>query len=241
MSSPSAGVDHAAFGDIEKVPLSRLQRLAAAHLTRSWSAIPHVTHHDELDVTDLEALRRSQPPDDARPTVLAFLIKAVSSLLRDEPRFNSSLDAGGADLILKKYVHIGVAVDVTGGLLVPVLRNCDTQSVGAIAADVVRLSSKARDKGLPLADMSGGCFTISSLGRDGGMGFTPIINPPEVAILGLSALQERPCRGRNHSVDWRVMLPVSLSYDHRVINGADAARFITKLKARVAAPRALLG
>ena len=236
----SIGVDPAVFGEIEKVPLTRIQRLVGAHLANSWSSIPHVTQHDEIDVTELESLRKSLGAEHGiRVTTLAFCIKAVAGALKRETHFNASLEPGNANLILKKYVHIGFAVDTRNGLLVPVIRDCDTRSVAEIAAEIAQLSTRARDKGLPLTAMQGSCFSVSSLGRMGGTGFTPIINSPEVAILGLAAQQERPVRAADNGLAWRLMLPVSLSYDHRVINGVDAARFVMRLKTQLAEPRSL--
>jgi pyruvate dehydrogenase E2 component (dihydrolipoamide acetyltransferase) len=239
--APMPRIDHAAFGEVEVAPLSKIQRLTGAFLARNWASIPHVTHQDEADVTALETLRRSmaagQPPQ--RVTALAFCVKAVARALREFPRFNASLDPDGEKLILKKYVHIGVAVDTPNGLLVPVIRNCDARGLPDIAADISAVSQRARAKGLPLAEMQGGCFTISSLGAQGGTGFTPIINAPEVAILGLSRLLDRPFRGPGDQVEWRKVLPLSLSYDHRVINGADAARFTTRLRELLTTPDAL--
>jgi pyruvate dehydrogenase E2 component (dihydrolipoamide acetyltransferase) len=190
-----------------------------------------VTHHDEADVTVLEAQRKQiQPaPGLSRPSLLAFCVKAVVASLRAFPQFNASLDAEAGVLVLKKYFHIGIAIDTPKGLVVAVIQDCDKKSPAEIAAEIASKSRRAREKGLPFTDMVGGCFTISSLGADGGTAFTPIINAPEVAILGLSRLLERPGRGADNDVIWRMMLPLSLSYDHRVINGVDAARFVRRL------------
>ncbi|MBB6253298.1 2-oxo acid dehydrogenase subunit E2 [Nitrospirillum iridis] len=224
---PWPEVDHAAFGPVERRPLSRVQQLTGGFLARNWVAIPHVTHNDEADVTALEAARTSWNRDhpDRKLTLLVPLIKAVAAALAAHPQFNASIENGGKALIFKKYVHIGVAVDTPGGLFVPVIRDCDRKPVTEIAAELSTLSERARTKGLPMADMSGGCFTVTSLGHIGGTTFTPIINAPEVAILGLTRLIDRPAPGEGGAVIWRRMLPLSLSYDHRVINGADAARF----------------
>jgi pyruvate dehydrogenase E2 component (dihydrolipoamide acetyltransferase) len=232
-------VDFAAFGEVETLALSRMQQITAAVMARNWLTIPHVTHHDEADVTALEqsrvAFNATAPPQ--RLSILAPVIAATAAVLRRFPRFNASLDPGGKTITLKKYVHIGVATDTPMGLLVPVIRDCDTKPVVQLAGELAALSERARTKGLPIAEMSGGSFTISSLGGVGGMGFTPIINAPEVAILGVSSLQVRPVQGADQGrVEWRKMLPLSLSYDHRVINGVDAARFLRALADELSAP-----
>jgi pyruvate dehydrogenase E2 component (dihydrolipoamide acetyltransferase) len=227
---PWPAVDFAAFGDVEVKPLPRMRKFAAGFLARNWAMIPHVTHHDDADITALEALRKRL--NDAEPqgklTLLPFLAKAAALALGEYPQFNASLDASSTNVVYKKYCHVGVAVDTPNGLLVPVIRDCDKRAVREIGADIVALSEKARTKGLPLSDMSGGCFTITSLGGIGGTYFTPIINAPEVAILGVCRARWQPQRGAESAVDWRLMLPLSLSYDHRLINGADAARFVRR-------------
>ena len=231
------------FGEIDTVPLSKIQRLTGAFLARSWSSIPHVTHQDEADVSWIEALRlrmRAEHPA-SRASLLSFVVKAVAVALGEFPQFNASLSPDGETLVLKKYVHIGVAVDTPAGLLVPVVRDCDRLDVEEIAAEIAAVSVRAREKGLPMAAMQGGCFTISSLGAKGGTGFTPIINAPEVAILGISRVVERPVRGAANGVDWRLTLPLSLSYDHRVINGAQAASFVTRLRKLLASSESLAG
>jgi pyruvate dehydrogenase E2 component (dihydrolipoamide acetyltransferase) len=222
---PMPQVDFAQFGAIETVDLSRTQKLVASFLARNWAQIPHVTHHDEADVDALETMRRELgAAQGVRFSVVPFLIKAVVRALQAFPRFNASLAAGGDQLVLKRYHHIGVAVETPGGLVVPVLRDCDTKSVAELAAELADKAERARTKGLPMREMSGGCFSISSLGAIGGTAFTPIINAPELAILGVTRAIERLVlvdgQVRSHK-----MLPLSLSYDHRVINGADAARF----------------
>lgn len=250
MSNPSspapptaAESPFAKFGPVETRPISRIQQAAGDLLARSWAKIPHVTHHDEIDVTNLEALRRrlaTENPSE-KLTPLAFFIKAVAKVLQEFPNFNASIDESGKVLIIKRYVHIGVAVDTPNGLLVPVIRDCDQKSLIEIAHAVADLSSRAREKGLPLSEMSGGCFSISSLGTLGGVGFTPIINSPEAAILGISRLVERPRRASaSDGLDWRLMAPLSLSYDHRVINGAQAGRFMNRMAEILAVPERLL-
>ena len=234
---PWPAVDFSAFGEVEVKPVPKIQALTAGFLTRNWLAIPHVTHHDDVDVTALEALRQQQEP---KPSALAFFAKALVSALQAYPQFNASLDATGRNLVLKKYFHIGIAIDTPRGLVVGVVRHCDRKSVAELAADIAALSARARGRGLPMSDMEGGCITISSLGGIGGTGFTPIVNAPEVAILGITKAEWRPTRGANDGVEWRLKTPLSLSYDHRVINGADAARFLRHLDAVLAAPAALL-
>lgn len=234
-------VDFSEFGEIETRPLSRVQKLTAQYMARNWVMIPHVTHNDDADITELEVQRktRNAAGEATKLTLLPYLIKAAVAALQSFPQFNSSLDGSGKNLVLKKYFNIGVAVDTRFGLLVPVLRDCDRKSVAELAAELQTISTKARDKGLSMAEMSGGCFTISSLGSFGGTGFTPIVNAPEVAILGVTRAQEKPRRGRDDGIEWRQVLPLSLSYDHRVINGADAARFTAKLAELLADPAAL--
>ncbi len=221
-------IDFSKFGDIEVKKLNKIKRLTGVNVHRSWVSIPHVTQFDEADITDLEDFRKSEQ-DNAKKagyklTMLAFATKVVARALAEFPQFNASLDASGENLIYKKYFHIGIAVETDNGLVVPVIKDVDQLSVADIAKDMSRLSSKARDKGLMPADMSGGCFTISSLGGIGGTAFTPIVNGPEVAILGLSRASIKPVYQNNQFVP-RLILPLSLSYDHRVIDGAEAARF----------------
>ena len=231
-------VDFSEFGEIETRPVTRVQKLTAQYMARNWMMIPHVTHHDEADITDLEARRaaRNSAGEPTKLTFLPYLIKALVTALKAMPQFNASLDGSGKNLVLKKYFHIGVAVDTRFGLLVPVLRDCEQKSISQLAAELQSISTKAREKGLSMAEMSGGCFTISSLGSLGGTGFTPIVNAPEVAILGVTRAQEKPRRRADDSIDWRQLLPLSLSYDHRVINGADAARFTATLAELLAQP-----
>src|SRR5688572_21472473 len=227
-------VDFAKFGPIESKPLSRIQKLSGPYLHRNWVSIPHVTQFDEADITDLEAFRKAQTVETEKKgfklTMLAFMIKACVTALRQYPQFNSSLDKSGDNIILKKYFHIGVAVDTPGGLVVPVVRDADRKGVFDIARELADISKLARDGKLKPGDMQGGTFSISSLGGIGGTAFTPIINAPEVAILGVSRSAFRPVfAGKdekgNDLFKARLMLPLSLSYDHRVIDGATAARF----------------
>lgn len=225
-AAPWPEPDFAEFGNVDIKPLPRIQRLTSSFLARNWSAIPHVTHNDEVDVTDLEARRVVWGRESGiKATLIVPVIKALAVCLRTYPVFNTSLKADGTSLVWKDYVHIGVAIDTPGGLLVGVVRNCDVKPSTAIADEVLALSAKARAKGLSLAEMSGGCITVSSLGHIGGTSFTPIVNAPEVAILGLTRIQQRPMPTEGRGIEFRKMLPLSLSYDHRVINGADAARF----------------
>jgi pyruvate dehydrogenase E2 component (dihydrolipoamide acetyltransferase) len=220
-------MDFNQFGETETKPLTRMQQIGGGFLARNWVAIPHVTHHDEADVTVMEARRRAhnKANPDKKLTPPMLLAKALVAALRQFPQFNASIDETGKSLVYKKYFHIGFAVDTAGGLLVPVIRDCDGKPATAIAEELTQLAAKARDKGLSMPEMSGGCITITSLGHIGGTAFTPIINAPELAILGVTKAVERPVKGEGGAVDWRLMLPLSLSYDHRVINGADAARF----------------
>ncbi len=224
-SLPSApAIDFTKFGEVDIKPLSKIKRLTGVNVHRSWVTIPHVTQFDEADITDLEAFRKAESGKDYKLTMLAFACKVVSKALSVFPQFNSSLDASGENLIYKHYCNIGIAVETPNGLVVPVIKDVDRLSIADIAREMARLSSKARDKGLMPADMSGGCFTISSLGGIGGTAFTPIVNSPEVAILGLSRASIKPVYDQGEFIP-RLMLPLSLSYDHRVIDGAEAARF----------------
>jgi pyruvate dehydrogenase E2 component (dihydrolipoamide acetyltransferase) len=222
-------IDFARFGEIERKALSRIRRLSKTNLARNWVMIPHVTQFDEADVTDLEAFRQEinrGAKDDLRVTILAFVLKALVAALAEFPDFNSSLE--GDDLILKKYFHLGFAADTPEGLVVPVIRDVDQKGVIQIARETATLANAARDGKLKMGDIQGGCFTVSSLGGIGGTAFTPIINAPEVAILGISKLATRPVWREGVFVP-RLILPLSLSYDHRVIDGAVAARFTTYL------------
>ena len=229
---PWPKVDFAKFGPVEVKPLSRIKKISGANLHRNWVMMPHVTQFDEADITDLEAFRvamnRENEKSGMKLTMLAFLIKASVSALKKFPDFNASLD--GDNLVLKQYFHIGFAADTPNGLVVPVLKDADKKGVADIAKEMGELARKARDGKLGPADMQGGCFSISSLGGIGGMAFTPIINAPEVAILGVSKGQTKPIWDGKSFVP-RLMLPLSLSYDHRVIDGASAARFTSHLGA----------
>lgn len=232
-------VDFSQFGEIETKALNKIKRLTGANLHRSWVTVPHVTQFDEADITDLEAFRKSETTSECKLTILAFVCKVVSKALLAYPQFNASLDAKGEHLIYKRYVNIGIAVDTPNGLVVPVIKGVDRLSVADIAKEMTRLSLKAREKGLMPNDMSGGCFTISSLGGIGGTAFTPIVNAPEVAILGLSRSSMKPVYQGGTFVP-RLMLPLSLSYDHRVIDGAEAARFTQFLATHLADIRRIL-
>jgi len=225
-------VDFAKFGPIESKPLSRIQKLSGPYLHRNWVSIPHVTQCDNADITDLEAFRKSQTVETEKKgfklTMLAFMIKACVTALRQFPQFNASLDKSGENLIVKKYYHIGVAVDTPGGLVVPVVRDADRKGVFDLARELAEISKLAKDGKLKAGDMQGGTFSISSLGGIGGTYFTPIINAPELAILGVSRTAMKPVWNGKTFVP-RLILPLSLSYDHRVIDGAAAARFTTEL------------
>lgn len=240
-SAPS--IDFSKFGAIETRPLNKIKRLTGVNVHRSWITIPHVTQFDEADITDLEAFRKSETERVKQAgyklTMLAFVVKVAAKALAVFPQFNASLDASGENLIFKQYCNIGIAVETPNGLVVPVIKDADKLSIADIAVEMARLSQKARDKGLSPADMSGGCFTISSLGGIGGTAFTPIVNAPEVAILGLSRSAIKPVF-ENGAFQPRMMLPLSLSYDHRVIDGAEAARFTRYLADSLADIRRIL-
>ena len=236
-------VDFSQFGEIEVRPLTRINRLTGQYLHRNWVRIPHVTQCDEADITELEAFRKSLNAEyqdkGVKITLLSFLMKAVVSALREYPRFNSSLDQAGENLILKHYFHIGVAVDTPNGLVVPVICDVDRKSLVELAEELRQISARAREGRLSPGEMQGGCFSISSLGGIGGTSFTPIINAPEVAILGVARAAMRPVYAEGGFVP-RLILPLSLSYDHRVIDGADGARFTTFLSALLSDTRRML-
>jgi pyruvate dehydrogenase E2 component (dihydrolipoamide acetyltransferase) len=238
---PWPTVDFAKFGPIEAKPLSRIKKISGANLARNWVMIPHVTQFDEADITDLEAFRVQLNKENEKAgikiTMLAFLIKASVAALKKFPDFNASLD--GDNLVLKKYFHVGFAADTPNGLVVPVIRNADQKGVLQIAKEMGELSAKAREGKLGPAEMQGGCFSISSLGGIGGTAFTPIINAPEVAILGVSKSATKPVwTGKDFAP--RLMVPLSLSYDHRVIDGASAARFTAYLAGLLADMRRVM-
>ncbi|MBH9554356.1 dihydrolipoyllysine-residue acetyltransferase [Inhella gelatinilytica] len=234
-------VDFAKFGSVERKPLSRIKKISGANLHRNWVVIPHVTNHDEADITELEAFRvqmnKEHEKSGVKFTMLAFLIKACVAALKKFPEFNASLD--GDELVLKKYFHIGFAADTPNGLVVPVIKDADQKGVAQIAKEMSELAAKARDGKLSPADMSGGCFSISSLGGIGGTYFTPIINAPEVAILGVCKSFMKPV-WNGKEFEPRLTLPLSLSWDHRVIDGAAAARFNAYLGAILADFRRVL-
>jgi pyruvate dehydrogenase E2 component (dihydrolipoamide acetyltransferase) len=236
-------VDFAQFGAVEIKPLSRIQKISGARLQASWINLPHVTQHEDADITDLEdaraALKSKASREGVKLTPLAFIIRACVLSLQEFPRFNSSLDASGENLVLKKYFNIGFAADTPSGLVVPVIPNADGLSLYDIARALASMSEKARTGKLKATEMQGGTFTISSLGGIGGTSFTPIINAPEVAILGVSRSAQKPVYERGAFVP-RLMLPLSLSYDHRVIDGADAARFVVFLAKTLSDVKALL-
>lgn len=241
--APMPEIDFSLWGDVETKKLSKINRLTGKFLHRNWVTIPHVTQYDEADITDLEAFRKSMVPEyidkGIKITLLSFLIKAVVSALKELPKFNSSLDPSGENLILKSYFNVGVAVDTADGLVVPVVKDADRKSLIDIAAELGEISKKARDKKLTPGDMQGGCFTISSLGGIGGTKFTPIVNAPEVAILGVSRAKVSPV-WNGSDFEPKLILPLSLSYDHRVVDGADGARFTTLLSKMLSDTRRLL-
>jgi pyruvate dehydrogenase E2 component (dihydrolipoamide acetyltransferase) len=236
--------DFSPFGAIERQPLNKIMRTGAANVSLAWNVIPHVTQHELADVTELEAARKrssqsSTGKDGPKITMTVLAMKAVVSALKAFPRFNASYDAATGEVVLKRYYNIGIAVDTENGLMVPVIRSVDSKSVVQLASELTEIAQKARDRKLALADMQGGSFTITNLGGIGGTYFTPIVNYPEVAILGLSRTSQQQI-----VVDGeprvRLILPLSLSYDHRVINGADAARFIVKLASLLSDPFQLM-
>jgi len=236
-------VDFAKFGDIELVKMSKIKKITADNMTRNWLNVPHVTQWDDADITEIEAFRGGLKAEaekrGSKLTPLPFIMKACAAALIAEPSFNVSLHHDGENIVQKKYVHIGIAVDTPNGLMVPVIRNVDKKGLWELTDEINAMAKKARDGKLLPSDMQGGCFTISSLGAMGGNGFTPIVNAPEVAILGVSRAQIKPVWNGKEFVP-RNMLPLSLSYDHRAINGGDAGRFFTYLTAVIADVRRLL-
>ena len=242
---PMPVIDFSQFGEVETKPLSRIKKLSGANLHRNWVTAPHVTQFDEADITDLEAFRKSMSADaekrGVKLTMLAFLIKASVNALKAYPNFNSSLSPDGDSLILKNYYNIGFACDTPDGLVVPVVKDVQSKDVLDIARDLMELSTKARERKLKVEEMQGGCFTISSLGGIGGTMFTPIINCPEVAILGISRSSMQPVYNKEtNGFEPRLILPLSLSYDHRVVDGADGARFTSHMRMMLSDVRRLL-
>ena len=238
-------IDFSQFGSVESKPLSKIKKISGANLHRNWVTAPHVTQFDDADITDLEAFRKSMKKEaekkDVKLTLLAFLMKACVNALRAYPVFNSSISPDGESLIMKDYFNIGFACDTPDGLVVPVVKNVYKKDVLEIAYDLGDLSNKARERKLKMDDMQGGCFTISSLGGIGGTKFTPIINCPEVAILGVSRSAMQPIfNNETQAFEPRLILPLSLSYDHRVVDGADGARFTTHLRSMLSDVRRLL-
>jgi len=238
-----AEIDFSQYGEVETKPLSKIQKLSGSFLHRNWLTVPHVTQFGDADITEMDAFRKTQKTAAAaqgiKLTPLVFIMKAVVAALKAFPTFNSSLSPQADALILKKYFHIGVAVDTPNGLVVPVVRDVDKKSMFELAKELGVISTKAREKGLSIPEMQGSCFTISSLGGIGGTAFTPIVNLPDVAILGVSKAQMKPVYQDKEFVP-RLMLPLSLSYDHRVIDGAAAARFMVYLTSVFADIRGLL-
>jgi pyruvate dehydrogenase E2 component (dihydrolipoamide acetyltransferase) len=233
-------VDWTRYGDVAEEPLPRIRKLSGAHLHRCWLTVPHVTQFDEADITELEAFRQAQKAEaGVRVTLMPFLMKAVSACLRAMPQFNSALSADGERLIVRRYVHIGVAVDTPNGLVVPVIRDVDRKGILELSSELAEVSKRARDGKLLPGDMQGGCFSVSSLGGIGGVQFTPIVNAPEVAILGVSRAAMKPVWD-GEAFAPRLLLPFSLSYDHRVIDGADGVRFTTLLGRMLGDVRRLL-
>jgi pyruvate dehydrogenase E2 component (dihydrolipoamide acetyltransferase) len=232
--------DLAVYGEVEAVKMSRIQQLVGSYLHRNWVRIPHVTHQEDADISALTTARKAlSESSGVKITPLPYMVKAAVAALKALPKFNASLSADGKTVVLKKYYNIGYAVNSPNGLIVPVVHNADQKSIPEIAKEITEVSEMARTKGVPMNLMSGGCFTISSLGSIGGTGFTPIINAPEVAIMGVTRAAEKPFRGDNDAIIWKTMLPLSLSYDHRVINGADAAEFCLEFAKAISNPTAL--
>mgnify|MGYP001202098887 CR=1 FL=1 len=238
-------IDFSTFGSIETKPLSKIKKISGANLHRNWVTAPHVTQFDDADITDLEAFRKSMQKEaekkSVKLTLLAFMMKACVNALRTYPIFNSSISPDGESIVMKNYYNVGFACDTPDGLVVPVVKDVFTKDVLEIAQDLGDLSNKARERKLKMDDMQGGCFTISSLGGIGGTKFTPIINCPEVAILGVSRSSMQPIYNKEtKEFEPRLILPLSLSYDHRVVDGADGARFTTHLRAMLSDVRRLL-
>ncbi len=237
-------IDFGKFGEIETQALSRIKKISGAHLHRSWVTVPHVTQFDEADITDLETFRKSLAKEAERKgvrlTPLVFIMKAVVAALQAFPHFNASLDSSGENLVIKKYFNIGVAVDTPNGLMVPVIKDVDQKGIYELAAEVAEVAGRAREGKLMPADLQGGCFSISSLGGIGGTQFTPIVNAPEVAILGVARSKMTPVYQADGSFMARNILPLALSYDHRVIDGAQGARFTSYLSQLITDMRRVL-
>ncbi len=235
-------IDFSRFGEITIEKLSKMHKVTSANMHRSWLNVPHVTQFDEVDITDLEGFRKDLKSEaeqvGVKVTPLPFLLKACAAALKANPKFNASLHADGENMVFKNYIHIGIAVDTPAGLMVPVIRDVDKKSIFELAAESAELAQKAKDRKLKPDEMQGGCFTISSLGSMGGTGFTPIVNAPEVGILGVSKLDIKP-RWNGSEFEPRKMLPLSLSYDHRAVNGADAGKFMVFLNSVLADVRRL--
>lgn len=225
-------IDFSQFGEIEKVKLTKIQKVTANNMQRNWLNVPHVTQFDDADITEMDSFRKSLKAEGemrgVRVTPVAFLVKAIATALEDNPVFNRSLVGDGESYFQKQYCNIGMAVDTPRGLVVPVIRNASSMGIWEIAGEVAQLAEKAREGKLKPSDMQGGCFTLSSLGAIGGNGFTPIVNAPELGILGVSKAQMKPV-WNGHDFEPRLMLPLALSYDHRLINGGDAGRFMTQI------------
>ncbi len=240
---PIPEVDFAKFGPIDTQPMSKIDKVTAANMHRSWLNVPHVTQYDEADITELEAFRAEMKAEGekrgTRLTPLPFILKACAAALKDNPKLNCSIAADGEHFVFKQYVHIGMAVDTPAGLVVPVIRDVDQKSLWELAQETADLAARAKDRKLKSQEMQGGCFSISSLGNIGGTGFTPLVNAPEVAILGVSKLAVKPV-WNGSEFEPRKMLPLCLSYDHRAVNGADGGRFITQLCSLLADIRRLL-
>lgn len=240
---PVPEVDFAAFGEIDTQPMTKVEKVTAANMHRSWLNLPHVTQFDEADITDLEVFRAELKAEaerrGTRLTPLPFILKACARALKDNPKVNRSVSADGESFIYKKYIHIGMAVDTPAGLVVPVIRDVDKKTLWELAAETAELAGRAKDRKLKPVEMQGGCFSVSSLGNIGGTGFTPIVNAPEVAILGVSKLAIKPV-WNGEEFEPRKLLPLTLSYDHRAVNGADGGRFMTQLCSLLADIRRLL-
>ena len=242
---PVKPIDFSKFGEIETLPLTRIQKISGPFLHRNWATIPHVTQFDEADITDIESFRKDQNAFHAKKktglkiTPLVFVMKAVAKALEKYPTFNSSLSADGESLILKKYINIGIAVETPGGLVVPVIKDVNKKGIEQLSRELIEMSVKARDGKLKANDMQGGTFTISSLGGIGGTAFTPIVNAPEVGILGVSKSSMKPV-WNGKEFEPRLMVPLSLSYDHRVVDGAVGARFSTEVAANLTDLRRLV-